>query len=111
MIIQSTDGHFYRNPVIDLGDRKLVCDDTNGVRLIRQKYVTWRVANHGLRELGITLKQAGDPELIDHIFNGQLCPSVAFSVIVKKPIPTPTAFDTDIVAFTPDDSEETLLWE
>lgn len=107
MLIQSTDGFFYIDPVI-LGHRWVLFVEDNNVLLARKGRVTWSTARRDLPKAGIRSKLIAPAEDRKIVIGEEYVKCSIFKIKLLKPIP-PTNQYQGRTQHKPED-EEVLSW-
>lgn len=113
MIVQATNGRFYRNPTI-INEKWYLHVDDCGAFIKRKGRVSWRTARSPLRSAGIKC-------VIDHpctdgkaILHGAFTTVSIFKIKLRGPIPVPTHSEAEL-HFTPSEKElngeRLLTWQ
>lgn len=103
MIIQASNGRYYRNPVWRSYDGIVTAFD-NEIRFYRRGCIRvgWRTAVKALTAMGIRAKPVGEATKGSAIFQheneefGKLLPTTEFEITFSFPPPVPSACEQDI---------------
>lgn len=108
MLIQATDDHFYRNPVI-LGKRWVLFVEDDYVLIARKGRVTWSTARRDLPKSGVHCKLDQCLEDRKAVIGQEYINCSIFKIKLLKPIPPTNHYQGRIYYVSPDD-EEILAW-
>ena len=106
MMIQSTDGFYYRNPVI-LGHRWVLFIEDNYVLIARKDRVMWTTARRPLAKVGIHCKLISPTNDRKVVIGEEYIKSSIFKIKLLKPLPLP---DQHQGKTSMPENEEVLSW-
>lgn len=93
MIVESQDGYFYKNPIIQFDKWMLEVND-DGVFVKRKGKMTWKTARGYLRGGGVKCRYVGVKSDTTAILGSRLVNVSVFEVELKGPIPTPQTYES-----------------
>lgn len=92
MLIQATDGRFYKNPILRMGLTLLGFRDDNLV-LLRPGRVSWGTLVKGTRSAGLYVASEGNLFYGSDVVKDILCEVTLCKVRPTRPIPVPDFFE------------------